>query len=143
MLSGFKDFISRGNAIDLAVGVIIGAAFGDVVNAVVEKFFSPLIGAIFGQPSFDNVLQFEIALFGDPAVVQPGAILTALFNFLIVAFALYFFIVIPLNKLAEQKEKMLGIEDEDKEEEVSPEVELLREIRDSLKESNSEAGGSK
>ena len=131
MIQGFKDFISRGNAVDLAVGVIIGAAFGDIVNAVVEKFFSPLIGALFGQPSFDNVLEFKIGLFGDPAVVQPGAILTALFNFLIVAFALYFFIVMPLNKLNEKKDELLGIEEE--EEEVPPEIALLTEIRDSLR----------
>ncbi len=131
MIQGFKDFISRGNAVDLAVGVIIGAAFGEVVNAVVDKFFSPLIGALFGQPSFDNVLQFKIGLFGDPAVVQPGAILTALFNFLIVAFALYFFIVVPLNKLNEKKDELLGIEEE--EEEVPPEIALLTEIRDSLR----------
>lgn len=131
MIQGFKDFISRGNAVDLAVGVIIGAAFGEVVNAVVDKFFSPLIGALFGQPSFDNVLQFKIGLFGDPAVVQPGAILTALFNFLVVAFALYFFIVVPLNKLNEKKDELLGIEEE--EEEVPPEIALLTEIRDSLR----------
>lgn len=131
MFAGFRDFIARGNAIDLAVGVIIGAAFGEIVNAVVENFFSPLIGALFGEPSFDNVLQFEVGLMGDPAIVQPGAILTALFNFLIVAFALYFFVVLPINKLSEKKDEVLGIEEE--EEEVSPEAALLAEIRDTLK----------
>lgn len=133
MFAGFREFIARGNAIDLAVGVIIGAAFGEVVNAVVDNFLSPLIGALFGQPSFDNVLQFEIGLLGDPAIVQPGAILTALFNFLVVAFALYFFVVVPLNKLAEKKDEVLGIE-ENEEEEVSDEAALLAEIRDTLKE---------
>lgn len=134
MLNGFKQFISRGNAIDLAVGVVIGAAFTEVINAVVTKFFSPLIGAVFGQPSFDNVLQFEIGLFGEPALVQPGAILTALFNFLIVAAALYFFVVLPLNKIADQTDKLLGTQTESKgkEKELSPEVQLLTQIRDSL-----------
>lgn len=131
MFAGFREFIARGNAVDLAVGVIIGAAFGEVVNAVVDKFFSPLIGALFGQPSFDSVLEFEVSLLGPPALVQPGAILTAMFNFLIVAFALYFFVVVPLNRLAEKKDEVLGIEDE--EEEVSAEAALLAEIRDTLK----------
>lgn len=132
MFAGFREFIARGNAIDLAVGVVIGAAFGEVVNALVDKFLSPLVGALFGQPSFDNVLQFEVGLFGDPAIVQPGAILTALFNFLIVALALYFVVVVPINKLAEKKDEVLGVEDEQEEEEVSPEVALLTQIRDSL-----------
>ena len=134
MFAGFREFIARGNAVDLAVGVVIGAAFGEVINALVDKFLSPLIGALFGQPSFDNVLQFEIGLFGDPAIVQPGAILTALFNFLIVALALYFAVVLPLNKLAEKKDQVLDIDKEEEEEEVSPEVALLTEIRDSLRE---------
>lgn len=136
MFQGFKEFISRGNAVDLAVGVVIGAAFGEIITAVTDKFLSPLIGALFGQPSFDNVLQFEVGLFGDPAVVQPGAILTAVVNFLIVAVAIYFFVVVPLNKLAEKTNLDLGIakEEEEEEEEVSPEVALLTEIRDSLKQ---------
>ncbi len=131
MLSGFKEFISRGNAMDLAVGVIIGAAFGQIVDAFVDKFLSPLIGALFGEPSFDHVLQFEVGLFGDPAIVQPGAVLTAVFNFLVVAIALYFFIVVPLNKMAAKTDALLGIEQED-DEELSPEAVLLTEIRDSL-----------
>lgn len=133
MLQGFKDFISRGNAIDLAVGVIIGAAFGNVITALTEQFLNPLIGALFGQPNFDDVLSFEIGLFGDPAVVKPGAILTALLSFLITAAALYFFVVMPLNKLADKKDEVLGIEQEEEEEPVSAEVALLTEIRDSLK----------
>lgn len=133
MLQGFKEFISRGNAIDLAVGVVIGAAFGQVITAITDSFLSPLIGALFGQPNFDDVLSFQIQLLGDPAVVKPGAILTALLNFLIVAFAIYFFVVVPLNKLAAKKDQALGVEKADEEEEVSPEVALLTEIRDSLR----------
>lgn len=123
MIKGFRDFISKGNAIDLAVGVVIGAAFTAVVTALVEKFINPLIGGIFGQPKFDSVGQFSI---GD-AVVQPGAILTALVNLLLVGFALYFFIVMPMNKLNERKAKK-----EEVEEEVGEDIQLLREIRDSL-----------
>lgn len=130
MLKGFKEFIARGNAVDLAVGVIIGAAFSAVVNAVVEQVLNPLIGALFGQPNFDNLLSFTIEGFGDPAVVSFGAVLSALMNFLIVAAALYFFVVLPLNKLAASRAE----EDGDPEEvEMSTEAALLVEIRDALK----------
>lgn len=130
MLSGFKDFIARGNAIDLAVGVIIGAAFSTVVDTLVEAVLNPLIGLVFGKPDFSSILTFEWQLWGEPAVVSFGAVLTALLNFLIVAVALYFFVVMPLNKLAE----MRAAKDEEPEEEDRPEdVVVLEEIRDLLK----------
>ena len=132
MIQGSKDFISRGNAIDLAVGVVVGAAFSEVISALVDQILTPLIGAIFGKPDFTNLFEFEIQLLGDPAVVRPGALLTALLNFLIIAAALYLFVVVPINKMNEKKDKMLGVEEEDKEDEVSPEVALLSEIRDAL-----------
>lgn len=125
MIKGFKQFITHGNAIDLAVGVIIGAAFSAVINSLVESVLNPLIGAIFGKPNFDQVGQFEIGLLGDPAVISPGTAVTALVNFLIVAVALYFFVVFPMNKLANKGE------DEGPGEE-SPEAVLLREILDTL-----------
>lgn len=123
MIQGFKDFITRGNAIDLAVGVIIGGAFSAVVTALVDKFINPLIGGIFGQPNFDNVLEFHIG----QAAVQPGAILTALVNFLLVAVALYFFIVLPMNKVASLHKPA-----EEEPAAVSDEAQLLTEIRDLL-----------
>ena len=133
MLKGFKDFISRGNAIDLAVGVVIGAAFGEVINGLVNDFLNPLIGAIFGKPDFSSLLEFQIQLFGEPALVRPGVFLTALLNFLIVAAALYFFVVLPVNAMNRKKDAVLGLKEDAKEPEVAPEVELLKEIRDQLK----------
>ncbi|WP_194949702.1 large conductance mechanosensitive channel protein MscL [Actinomyces trachealis] len=121
MLKGFKEFISRGNAIDLAVGVIIGAAFKTIVDALVEKVINPLIGGIFGKPNFDSVGAFQI----NGAEVMPGAILTAIINFLLIAFALYFFLVVPMNKLNSKKKEEAPAEPSD-------EVKLLTEIRDSL-----------
>lgn len=123
MLQGFKEFISRGNAIDLAVGVIIGGAFAPIVTAVTDVIMG-VIAAFIGQPNFDSVLAFSING-SDP--IQPGTILTAIVNFLLIAFALYFFIVIPMNKLAESRKK----------EDVEPEapaddVRMLTEIRDIL-----------
>lgn len=123
MLKGFKDFISRGNAMEMAVGIIIGAAFSSIVTALVEKFINPLIAGLVGKPNFDNVLAFQL---GD-ATVMPGAIITALVNFLLVAIAVYFFIVVPMNKLAEVKKS-----GETEEVAVEPEIELLTEIRDIL-----------
>lgn len=127
MLQGFKDFISRGNAVDLAVGVIIGAAFKSIVDALVEKVLNPLIGGIFGKPNFDSLGQFTLGSGPDAAVVMPGAILTAAVNFLLIAFALYFFLVVPMNKLNEKRKSS---------EADSPakptDIELLTEIRDLL-----------
>ncbi|MBM9432480.1 large conductance mechanosensitive channel protein MscL [Flaviflexus equikiangi] len=128
MLQGFKEFISRGNAIDLAVGVVIGAAFSGVVTALVDKFINPLIGALFGEPNFDSVGAFKL----NGATIQPGAILTALVSFLLVALALYLFIVMPMNKLAERR--AAGIAEEPKA--PAEDIMLLTEIRDLLRESN-------
>ena len=125
MIQGFKDFISRGNAIDLAVGVVIGAAFGEVITALVEDFLNPLIGALFGKPDFNSLFEFQIHLLGDPAVVRPGVFLTALLNFLIVAAALYFFVVVPINAMNKKKDAMLELNKTEEEPEVSAEVQLL------------------
>ena len=128
MLKGFKEFISRGNAIDLAVGMVIGTAFTAVVTAPVKQVINPLIGGLFGEQNFDDVFQFTIGT----ATVQPGAVITALVNFLLVAFALYFFIVLPMNALAARRKKEEAVETP----EVSEDVQLLSEIRDLLKAQN-------
>ncbi len=128
MLKGFKEFISRGNAIDLAVGMVIGAAFTTVVTALVKQVINPLIGGLFGEQNFDDVFKFTIGT----ATVQPGAVITALVNFLLVAFALYFFIVLPMNALAARRKKEEAAETP----EVSEDVQLLSEIRDLLKAQN-------
>ena len=122
MLKGFKEFISRGNAVDLAVGMVIGAAFTAIITALVEKF---LIGGLVGKPNFDSFLEFTVG----SATVQPGAIITALVNFLIVAFALYLFVVMPMNALNARRKK----EEAEEAPAVSEDVQLLSEIRDLLK----------
>jgi len=119
MLKGFKDFLMRGNVVDLAVAVVIGTAFGTVVKAFVDVIMS-LIGKIGGQPNFDKI---------KPGGVPLGAFISALVTFLIVAAAIYFVVVMPLNKLAERRAR--GIEPETKA--PSEEVALLTEIRDSLR----------
>lgn len=123
MLQGFKEFVARGNAVDLAVGVVIGAAFGGVVTAIVEKVLNPLVAGIVGQPNFDDVLAFTL---GD-AVVQPGAVVTAAVNFVLVAGAIYFLVVTPMNRLAARRR------DEDAEPAApADDVRVLTEIRDLL-----------
>lgn len=123
MLSGFKDFITRGNVIDLAVGLIIGTAFTAVVNSLVESVMMPAIAMLTGGDiSFDQWLAF-----GD---VKIGVFLTAVVNFLIVAAALYFCIVMPINKFNERRAAKLDLEEEIEEED--PQVALLKEIRDAL-----------
>ena len=126
MLKGFKEFISRGNALDLAVGLVIGVAFGAVVSSIVDHLINPLIAAIFGKPDLSHVMAFTI----NNAEFSLGAILTAVINFLLVALAVYFLVVVPLNKLAERRKKDEPAVDES----ASPtEIELLTEIRDLLK----------
>lgn len=100
MLKGFKAFIMRGNVVDLAIAVVIGAAFGAVVAALVSDFLTPLIAAIFGQPDF-STLTFTI----HKSTFKYGHFINALFAFVSVAAAVYFFVVAPLTKLAERRKR--------------------------------------
>ncbi|MFC9350802.1 large conductance mechanosensitive channel protein MscL [Arthrobacter sp. NPDC057013] len=132
MLSGFKKFILKGNVIDLAVAVVIGSAFSAVVDALVKSVLMPLISVLVGEPNFDNFLAF-----GD---VRFGVLLTAVVNFLLVASALYFVIVAPMNKLIEHRNRKLGIgQDTKKEAAEDPQIALLKEIRDALQTQNQAA----
>jgi len=94
MLSGFKQFILRGNVVDLAVGVVIGAAFGSVVSAFTKDLLTPLIAAIGGKPDFSSVV---LTVHG--GVFKVGDFLNALVSFLIIAAVVYFLVVTPLNAL--------------------------------------------
>ena len=94
MIKGFRDFILRGNVMDLAVAVIIGAAFSAITKSLVEDVITPLIAAVVGKPDF-SALVFTIN--GTP--IKYGSFLTALINFLIIAFVIYFFLVLPFQKL--------------------------------------------
>ena len=98
MLKGFRDFIMRGNVVDLAVAVVIGAAFGAVITAFVADIITPLIAAIFGQPDFSQ-LTFTI----NGSKFMYGAFINAVISFLLIAAAIYFVVVVPMNKLAERR----------------------------------------
>src|SRR5215467_1826242 len=92
MLKGFRQFIMRGNVLDLAVAVVIGAAFGAVVTSFVTNILTPFIAAIFGKPDF-SAFTFTV----NGAVISYGLFLNALISFLLIAAAVYFFMVAPLN----------------------------------------------
>ena len=100
MLEGFKKFIIQGNAIDLAVGLILGLAFKEVVNALVDGVIMPIVAAIIGEPNF-NALPLGI---GD-SVIRYGVLITAMVNLLLVGAALYFFLVVPMNALRDRRAK--------------------------------------
>ena len=94
MLTEFKQFILRGNVIDLAVAVVIGAAFGAIVTSLVENIITPLIGALGGQPDFSG-LSFEI----NNSEIRYGAFLNALIAFLIIAAVIFFAVIKPMNAI--------------------------------------------
>lgn len=122
MLTGFRKFILRGNVVDLAVGVIIGAAFGAIVKSMVEDVITPLIGMAGGAPDFS-----DMRVPGTSIMI--GKFINALINFLIQAAVVYFVIVVPINKLLDRMKK-----EEVKPDPTPPEdVKLLTEIRDLLK----------
>lgn len=126
ILSEFKTFAVKGNALDLAVGVVIGAAFGKIITSLVEDIINPLIGLLTGNIDFnDKVLKLNVPV-GDvsPLVLRYGTFFTAIINFIIVAFAI-FLVIRQINKFKKKEEKVESVK-------VSEEVKVLTEIRDLL-----------
>ncbi|ERT65358.1 large conductance mechanosensitive channel protein [Rothia aeria F0184] len=117
-MQGFKNFLLRGNVIDLAVGIIMGTAFTAVVTALVQSVLMPAISMLVQSPNFDSFLVF--------GQIKVGVFLTAVVNFLLIAAAVYFAVVLPVEKLNARISKKKA---EDKED---TELSLLKEIRDSL-----------
>ena len=100
MLSGFKQFILRGNVVDMAVGVVIGAAFATVVSAFTKDLLTPLIAAIAGKPDF-SAIQFTV----NGSMFALGDFINAAISFLLIAAAVYFFVVTPVNMLVARMRK--------------------------------------
>jgi large conductance mechanosensitive channel len=120
----FREFILRGNAIDLAVAVVLGAAFGAVVTSLVNDLLTPLIAMVFGEPDFGG-LSFTI----NGAHFRYGAFINAVISFLLVGAAIFFFVVKPVNVLMARRRAG----EEPPPEAVPEDVVLLSEIRDLLK----------
>lgn len=140
MLSEFKRFIMRGNVVDLAVGVIIGASFNKIVSSLVEDIIMPPLALVLGKVDFSSffvaltMTEGPFATIADAKAAQVptwniGLFANTLFQFLLVAFAIFFFVVKPINKFKEKEEEQ--------EKKAPPKPtrteELLEEIRDSLK----------
>ena len=122
MIKGFKDFLLRGNVIDLAVAVVIGAAFGAVVTSFVDSFLTPLVGLVGGGGEFGGEFEINEQLF------TWGAFLSSLIGFVLTAAVVYFVVVMPMKRLMDRRRRG---------EEAGPvqptQVELLVEIRDLMR----------
>ena len=122
MFKGFRDFLLRGNVVDLAVAVVIGAAFGAVVTSFVADVITPIIGAIGGQPDFSAITLGPIKI---------GSFLNAVLAFLVIALVVYFVVVVPMNRIMERTRRQTEV--------AAPpaptkEEVLLTEIRDALRQ---------
>ena len=122
MFKGFRDFLLRGNVVDLAIAVVIGAAFGAVVTSFVEDVITPIIGAVGGQPDFSAIMLGPIKI---------GSFLNAVLAFIILAFVIYFVVVVPMNRIMERTRRQTEV--------AAPpaptkEEVLLAEIRDTLRQ---------
>jgi large conductance mechanosensitive channel len=124
MLKGFKEFILRGNVVDLAVAFVIGAAFVEVVKALTAGIITPLVAAIFGKPNLDSVGNFTI----NGAHFSIGLVLTAIVVFLITAAVIYVLVVLPMNRYKEAQERRADGPDAAEE----SELDVLKQIRDQL-----------
>jgi large conductance mechanosensitive channel len=126
MLKEFRNFILRGNAVDLAVAVVLGAAFGAVVTSLVEDIVTPIISIIFGKPGFA-----DLTITVNDAVIRYGAFLNAVFSLLTIGAAVFFLVVKPVNLLMERRKAG----EEPPPDAVPEDIVLLGEIRDLLKAS--------
>ncbi|MBG9325597.1 large conductance mechanosensitive channel protein MscL [Corynebacterium belfantii] len=133
MLKGFKDFILRGNVVELAVAVVIGTAFTAIATAFSEHLINPMIATLGGADV--SGLGFYLRSGNDATFMDFGAVITAALNFLIIAAVVYFILVAPMNKLNEMAARRKGVVEEE-EAPASIEAELLEEIRDLLKNRN-------
>ncbi|GHG06049.1 large-conductance mechanosensitive channel [Deinococcus piscis] len=129
MLNGFRDFIMRGNVVDLAVGVVIGAAFNNLVTAFTKAFLDPLVRLAGGGDVAGTVVLRAAQGAQEAIVLDYGSFITALINFLLTAAVLYFFVVQPMNRLNERLKRT----DKPAVAEPSNEEKLLAEIRDELR----------
>ncbi len=126
MIKGFKDFLLRGNVVDLAVAFVIGAAFATVITAFTERIIAPIINSAGGTAS--PGLGFYIRGDDPKTFVDLGTLITALLNFVIVAAAVYFLVVVPVTRLMQRRNRG----EEPPVEAPTEDIVLLREIRDSL-----------
>lgn len=137
MIKGFKDFIMRGNVIDLAVAVVIGAAFTALVNAVVASIITPIIQLVWKADEATGAVGPTIEGLNGPVTFPLGGLLNAIITFLAVALVVYFVFVMPMNHFKERQAAKAGVTEE--EAKLPTEQELLIQIRDLLEKNRSAA----
>lgn len=127
MIKEFKEFISRGNVVDLAVGVIVGGAFSKIVTSLVNDILTPIIGSILGGVDFTN-----LAIYIGNAKIAYGSFIQNVIDFLIISFCIFMFVkfINKLTNLGKKKEEKVEVK---KEEIIETELSILKEIRDELK----------
>ncbi len=121
-MRGFKEFVMRPTIIDMAVGLVMALALKALVGSLVKHMIMPLVGILFGKPSFDHLF-IEI----NGSMIMWGSFLTSLITFVSLGFGVYYFVVKPFEMYKDRQPK------EEEEEKVDEQIELLKEIRDSLK----------
>ncbi|HEX6445214.1 MAG TPA: large conductance mechanosensitive channel protein MscL [Streptosporangiales bacterium] len=126
-MKGFRDFILRGNVVDMAVGIVIGAAFTAVVTALVNSFINPLIKLFAGGGKVAGAFTVNDVKF------DWGTFVSTVVYFLLVAAVIYFLVVLPINKLRERRDARLRASEPEAAEELPADVQLLTEIRDLLR----------
>ncbi|MFI8593786.1 large conductance mechanosensitive channel protein MscL [Microbacterium sp. NPDC078428] len=132
MIKGFKEFILRGNVIDLAVAVVIGAAFTAVVNAIVASIINPLV-AIFYQPNESGEFGPTITgIYGQDVTFPLGSLISAVISFFAVAIVVYFVFVYPMNRIKARAAARAGLTEAAEEPKLPTEQEILVQIRDLL-----------
>lgn len=141
MRNGFKEFILRGNVIDLAVAVVIGAAFTSIVTSIVEGVINPAIGALFDASDLAKAFPLAVpTISGGEAIISFGAVLAAVINFLLVALVVYFALIVPVNVLKRRAEARKNAGRAVVQEPILTEIDLLVEIRDLLAKPAIETG---
>ena len=141
MIRGFKEFILRGNVIDLAVAVVIGAAFTAVVTAIVSSIINPLIALVW-QPDPNGKIGFQVpGIHGEPVTFPVGDLLNAVISFFAVALVVYLVFVFPMNTWKARQAAKAGV-DESQPEPMPTEQELLVQIRDLLAQTPAGGAGS-
>jgi large conductance mechanosensitive channel len=126
MFKGFRQFLENSDALSLAVGVVVGAAFKDLVSSIMNSFVYPLISAIFGQPHISETLSFAL----NGVEIHYGVLISALLNFMLIMFAVYYFFIVPVNKLASLAKVDIEIATKSKKETSLDDIAIL------LKENN-------
>ncbi|MFC8801077.1 large conductance mechanosensitive channel protein MscL [Promicromonospora sp. NPDC057138] len=130
MFQGFKEFITRGNVLDLAVAVVVGAAFSGVIDGLVKGFIMPLIGWLVGAPDFSGIT-FSIPNWrGESTEFPIGLFIQGLIMFLLIAGAIYFFVILPVKRLSALRKRA---DEPTVEESLAEDIVLLTEIRDLLR----------